>query len=418
MARINTTSVANQRPRLHKIVTHYMQALVRTEAASGAWLIAAAAIALVWSNSPWAHTYEQILQHPFGVVWGPVEFRRSLEWFINDGLMVLFFFVVGLEIRLEVHAGELAAWRRAALPVLAALGGMLAPALIYLAAAGGSETRAGWAIPTATDIAFAVGIIALLGKRVPRSLRILLLALAIIDDVGAIIVIALFYSAGLSLSGIAVAWLGIIGILFLQSMRVSQKWVYVLPAGVLWLGAYMAGIHPTLAGVVVGLMTPVEDEAGRSPAQALLHSLHPWVTFGIMPVFALANAGVVLGDIQFDIGARSVLWGVCLGLVLGKPLGIIGVTLAGLKLGFVRLPRNLTPRHVVVLGSVAGIGFTMSLFVAQLAFPASHLLSAARLSIVLASAGAAVGSLGLGYVLLRPAPVHATGAQQPHTAEC
>jgi NhaA family Na+:H+ antiporter len=397
------SSVARQR-RLHERVTDVMQALVRTEAASGVWLIAAAATALTWSNSPWADTYERILQHPLGFAWGSIVFKRSLEWLVNDGLMVLFFFVVGLEIRLEMHSGELATWRRAARPVMAALGGMIAPALIYLLVAGSKATRAGWAIPTATDIAFAVGVIALLGKRVPRPLRILLLALAIIDDVGAIVIIAVFYSAGLSATGVAIATLGVVGILCLQSLHIRSKWAYVLPAGAIWVGAYAAGVHPTLAGVVVGLLTPVQDLDGSSPAQTLLHRLHPWVTFGVMPVFALANAGVRLGQIGFDFSARSILSGVFLGLVLGKPLGVISFTLVGLRLGLVRLPHSLNHRHVLVLGAVAGIGFTMSLFVAQLAFTSPHLLRAARLSIVVASVGAAIGSLTLGYWLLSPAP--------------
>ncbi len=368
------------------------------------------------------------------------------------------FFVVGMEIRREIHHGELAEWRRAALPAAAALGGMLAPAALYLVIAGAPATRSGWGVPMATDIAFAVGILTLLGKRVPAALRVLLLALAVIDDLGAIVVIALFYSSGIALSGLLVAALGFGGVFAMQRLGVRAKLAYVVPAIVAWAGIYAAGIHPTIAGVIVGLVTPVRawlgpdgfmagvrhelehlaqvtpgalsshefaetlrhvDVARReamSPAESLIETLHPWVAFGIMPVFALANAGVAVSGGALDAASWSVVAAVTVGLVVGKPVGILLASWLTLRLRIGTLPAGMTLRHLVVLGVVGGVGFTMALFIAQLAFTGPSLLAAAKLGVLAASGGAAVLGLVLGRLLLAPVVV-ASAAQTADEAE-
>jgi Na+:H+ antiporter, NhaA family len=429
-----------------------LERFLRIEAASGILLLVAAAVALAWANSPWAASYVQLWHTPLGLRIGAFTFERTLEWFVNDALMVIFFFVVGMEIRRELHHGELSEWRRAALPVAAALGGMLAPAALYLALAGGQETRSGWGVPMATDIAFAVGILALLGKRVPAALRVLLLALAVIDDLGAIVVIAIFYSSGVALSGLFVAALGFAGVFALQRLGVRSKLAYVAPSLVAWAGIYSAGIHPTIAGVIVGLATPVRawlgpegfvagvrrelenlaqvepgalsshelagtlrhiDLARReaiSPAESLIEKLHPWVAFGVMPVFALANAGVTVSGGSLDAASLRIVIAVAVGLLVGKPAGILLASWLMLRLRIGTLPAGMTLRHLVVLGVVAGVGFTMALFIAQLAFTTASLLTAAKLGVLAASGGAAVLGLVLGRLLL--APVIATSAAQ------
>lgn len=435
-----------------------LERFLRIEAASGVLLLVTAAVALVWANSPWAGSYADLWHTKVGLRLGSFVFERPLEWIVNDGLMAIFFFVVGLEIRREIYCGELSEWRRAALPVAAALGGMVAPALLYLALAGGAETRSGWGVPMATDIAFAVGILTLLGKRVPAALRVLLLALAVIDDLGAIVVIALFYSSGLTLSGLFVAGVGLASVIVLQRLGVRSKLAYVPSAIVAWAGTYAAGIHPTIAGVVVGLMTPVRAWLGQegfvagvrheikhlerapigevssheladrlqhvnvarrealSPAEGLIHALHPWVAFAIMPIFALANAGVSLGQGKSSSDSTTVLVGVAAGLVVGKPLGVLLASWLTLRTGLGRLPSGVTLRHLIVLGTVAGVGFTMALFIAQLAFNDPTKLSAAKLGVLLASAGAGALAILLGRFLL-PAAAAAGAAQTADEAE-
>ncbi|MBL8911074.1 MAG: Na+/H+ antiporter NhaA [Archangium sp.] len=425
--------------RLAHFATRPLERFLQVQAASGIALLAVAACALVWANSPWADSYFSLWHTPIRLEIGQLRFEHPLEWFVNDGLMVVFFFVVGLEIRRELSHGELSELKRALLPAGAALGGMLAPALLYLALAGGSATRAGWGVPTATDIAFAVGVLALLGKRVPPALRVLLLALAVIDDLGAIVVIGLFYSAGIQGDGLAVAFVGVLGILVLQRFGVRHKAAYVAVGLVVWGGIAVAGVHPTIAGVIVGLLTPVRawlgpggflvslqreietlssasltshEFAGRlrqldaarrealSPAESLIELLHPWVAFGIMPIFALANAGVRLGGVELTPDSTRITFGVFAGLVFGKPLGVLVVCWLMLKLRVASLPVGLNTRHLVVLGSVAGIGFTMALFVARLAFTDALHLAAAKVGVLAATAAAAVAGLSMGRLLL------------------
>lgn len=416
--------------------------LLALPSASGILLLLAAAIALAWANSAWSASYVSLWRIPLGVRLGEVAFERQLGWWINDGLMAIFFFVIGLEIRREIHAGELSDLRRAALPLAAAVGGMIAPASIYVALNSGSTAVDGWGIPMATDIAFAVGVLALLGQRVPASLRILLLALAVIDDVGAILVIALFYSNGIEFAGVCVLAAGVLGVLALQWSGVRSPWSYVVPALTVWIGAYAAGVHPTIAGVIVGLLTPVRpwfDDDGlaaasarhiagsrresdpharlvhldrlrlasveaSAPVERLQHRFHGWVSFAIMPVFALANAGVALGDAEFSKDGSRIFGGVVLGLVCGKLIGIVGFAWLAVRLGWAVLPNGVSWRGIAVVGLVGGIGFTMSLFIAGLALPPGARLETAKLAILAASCIAAVVALLIGWFALHPSP--------------
>jgi NhaA family Na+:H+ antiporter len=444
--------------RVARLARRPLEGFLRIEAASGILLLGAAAVALTWANSPWAESYVQLWHTPLGIRVGSFTFERTLEWLVNDGLMAIFFFVVGMEIRREIHHGELSEWRRAAVPAAAALGGMLAPAGLYLLVAGGPATRSGWGVPMATDIAFAVGILTLLGQRVPAALRVLLLALAVIDDLGAILVIALFYSSGIDSAGLLVAAAGIVGILAMQRLGVRLKAAYIVPSVVAWAGVYAAGVHPTIAGVVVGLMTPVRTwlgpvgfvsgvrgelehldrvdpstlsthELGKtlrhvnaarreamSPAESLIEALHPWVAFGVMPIFALANAGVTVSGWEGESSSGSVAVAIAVGLIVGKPLGVLVATGIALRLGIGALPVGLGVRHLLVLGVVAGVGFTMALFIAQLAFTDPTLLAAAKLGVLGASGGAALLGIVLGRLLLAPSRV-AGAAQTADEAE-
>jgi len=417
------------------------------EASSGILLLGVACVALLWANSPWAELYERLWHARFGLSLGPWAFERDLHFWINDALMTVFFFVAGLEIRREMHQGELSQLKRAALPIVAAAGGMIAPALIYAGFNPGAPSHVGWGIPMATDIAFAVGALALLGKRVPPALRILLLALAVIDDVGAILVIAIFYSSEVQVVGFGVVALGLLLLLAWQLLGLRSPWAYVVPGAVIWTGMYVGGIHPTLTGVLVGLLTPVRAWFGAdhffarsasgierfqsaslrderqllheldetrlarreavSPLDGLQHALHRWVAYGIMPLFALANAGVPLGHAELDGVGLRVFFGVSLGLVVGKPLGIVAISWLTTRLGVTALPTGIGYRQLWLVGIVAGIGFTMALFVAQLAFPpgaqpSEALLETSKLAIICGSVVAALLAVAAGRFLLAP----------------
>jgi len=368
-------------------------------------LLVAAGIALAWANSPWAATYEALWHAGIPVA----GFRLDLHFLINDGLMTLFFFVVGLEVRRELHDGTLADRRQATLPLIAALGGVLLPALIYLNWSRDPAALPGWAVPTPTDIAFAVGVLALLGSRVPRGLRILLLAIAIIDDIAAILIIAFVYSDGVGLAGLGVSVVGILAVLALQRLGVWRPLVYVLPGAVIWLGLLQAGIHPVVGGVIVGLLTPAVPNPApgprqdpRAPVVWLQERLHGWSTFLVMPLFALANAGVSIAGnpLGADL-ARNVFTGVLLGLVLGKPVGILAASWLAERLGLITLPAGVTWPGFAVLGCLAGIGFTMSIFIGGLAFDEGALLDAVKLGVLAASSVAGVLGLALGAMFLR-----------------
>lgn len=434
-------------PPLHRVTMKASSAFARMlhiEAMSGIVLLIAAAIALIWANSPWAASYFATWHAPLALTLGPWTWSTDLHFFVNDVLMTIFFLVVGMEIRREMYNGALADVRQALLPIIAALGGVVVPALIYVALArGDAQLLNGWAIPTATDIAFAIGVLALLGKSIPGPLRIFLLALAIIDDIVAVLIIAFFYSGGLDYSGFGIALVGLVLVLLFNRMGVAAAWAYVVPGAILWLGLLHTGAHPTLAGVVLGLMTPVamrpaqrhhldvaeqaltrirsHAQRGQFEVDVLHHELriattaqrdllppvfrlpamlHPWVAFGVMPIFALANAGVQFGGMDLAAtGPHTVFWGVLLALVLGKPLGVFLATFLAVKSGVSPLPEGINWRGVLLVGVLAGIGFTMAIFVGGLAFSDAALLSAAKLGILAASATAAIVGLVYGFIV-------------------
>jgi NhaA family Na+:H+ antiporter len=415
-----------------------IQRILALEAASGFLLFIASAVALAWANSSFSRSYFALWHTEIGLRIGNLEIEHDLHFWINDGLMVIFFFVVGLEIRREMHSGQLSGLRRAILPVVAALGGMLVPAAIYFGLNVDRPTENGWGIPMATDIAFAVGVLTLLGARAAPPLRILLLAIAVIDDVGAILVIAFFYSSGVDVAGLYWAGAGVVLIILMQRLGVRSAWAYVFPAIAVWIGAYAGGVHPTLAGVAVGLMTPVKawlgperfvsetrshveavhragnareilghlDRIGRArlevfaPVDRMLHVLQGWVALGIMPLFALANAGVTLGDASFSGDGLAVFAGVALGLVFGKAAGIFTFSWVAERIRLVRMPAGVGWSGIGIVGLVGGIGFTMALFIAGLALPPGPMLETAKLAILGSSGLVAVIALVVGRVKL------------------
>ncbi|MBR0690182.1 Na+/H+ antiporter NhaA [Bradyrhizobium manausense] len=374
-----------------------LQQFLHVEAVSGVVLLVAAAAALLWANSPFAHSYHDVWNLPISLHLGGFVFVRSLHFWINDALMTIFFLVVGMEIRRELHEGALSRFDQAILPVLAAAGGVVVPALIYLSFNTVTGRSQGWAIPTATDIAFAVGVLALLGRSIPANVRVFLLALAIIDDIIAVLIIALFYSGGLDLNGFVATALGVLLALGFQRLGFSSAFAYVLPGFVVWAGFLMAGVHPTLAGVVLGLITPVRSAQPEiaAPVIRVETALHPWVAYAIMPLFALANAGVDLRSTEFAGGAQFVTLGIGLALCAGKPIGVIGATWLAVRIGGCRLAPGVTWAAVGLIGLLAGIGFTMSIFIAMLAFTDEGLLDAAKFGVLLGSLISV--TLGLGW---------------------
>ncbi|MBB5409177.1 NhaA family Na+:H+ antiporter [Paraburkholderia sp. HC6.4b] len=416
-----------------------LEHFLHVEAASGIILLAAALIALVWANSPFAHGYHALWDLPVTLGVGEFAFTKSVHFYINDALMTVFFLVVGMEIRREIHDGALSDIRQATLPLAAAVGGVTAPAIIFLAVNQGSNAANGWAIPTATDIAFAIGVLALLGRSIPGSVRVFLLTLAIVDDIIAVLIIAMFYSSGLDYSGFVLAAAGIVGVLVMRQTGIAAAPAYIVPGAAVWTGLLISGVHPTLAGVILGLLAPVlpmrgrervlvelsrathdvndvsTQEHGRNHADRIARplqtlrvaqrellppvvrvqwALHPWVAYGIMPLFALANAGVTIDGIDLSQhGAQWVALGVAVALVAGKPLGVFGVTWILVRLKLCRLPADMTWRGVGLIALLAGIGFTMSIFIATLAFTDDQLLNVAKLGILAGSFLA--GAIGL-----------------------
>ena len=375
-------------------------AFVHHEAAGGLALMAAALAALVASNSPLAWLYDGFLDTAVGVRVGPLAIDKPLLLWINDGLMAVFFFLVGMEIKRELLRGELSTVGQAALPVLAAAGGMAVPAAIYAAInAGDPAALRGWAIPTATDIAFSVGVLALLGSRVPASLKIFLLALAIIDDLGAIVIIALFYTEHLSWSMLAPAAVGA-GILWVLNARgVTRPAPYILTGIFIWVCVLKSGVHATLAGVVVALAIPLKP---GTPEQASLleqleESLHPWVAFAVLPLFAFANAGVSLQGLSLAKLLEPVPLGIAAGLFPGKMIGILGATWLAVSAGLAQKPAGATWAQIAGLAVLGGIGFTMSLFIGMLAFPDPAHAGQLRLGVLAGSLLSAV----VGYLVLR-----------------
>jgi NhaA family Na+:H+ antiporter len=375
-----------------------LQQFLKLEAAGGVVLCAAAAMALMLANSPLETFYIQFLDLPLAIQIGGLAIAKPLLLWVNDGLMAIFFMLVGLEVKREVVEGELSRVSDAALPAIAALGGMAGPALVYLACNwGDAEALRGWAIPTATDIAFALGVLALVGPRAPASLKVFLLALAIIDDLGAIIIIAAFYTAELSLVALTLAGVGVIALVALNLSGVSHRAAYMLAGVFIWVCVLKSGIHATLAGVIVGLAMPLRAVDGSSPSRDLEHDLHPWVAFGVLPVFAFANAGVGLADISPGELLHPIKVGIGLGLLVGKQVGVIGSIWAATRIGVGTLPEGTDWLQLYGLALLTGIGFTMSLFIGTLAFPVEAYDLDVRIAVLLASLISAI----CGYLVLR-----------------
>jgi Na+:H+ antiporter, NhaA family len=373
-----------------------LREFLATEAAAATVLLVAAVAAIAWVNAPFGDSYEDLWTTELTLGVGGADVSLSLRHWINDGLMTLFFFVVGLEVKRELVVGELHEPRKAAAPVLAALGGMIVPAAIYGALNAGTEGASGWGIPMATDIAFAVGVLAMLGRRAPSGLRVFLLSLAIVDDIGAIVVIALFYAEALNLGWLASAGGLLLVMVLMRWAGVRYMPLYVLVGVAIWFATLESGVHATIAGVAIALLTPA-----RTTAERLEHVLHPWTGFVVLPVFALANAGVVLSlDDLADSFASRVTLGIILGLVLGKIVGITGATLLARRAGLGALPAGVSTRQLVAVSAVAGIGFTVSLFVTSLAFTSSALVAEAKIGILAASILAAF----VAFVVLRTGP--------------
>ncbi|HUC10773.1 MAG TPA: Na+/H+ antiporter NhaA [Stellaceae bacterium] len=378
-----------------------LQQFMALESAGGIVLGGAALLAMILANSPLGPFYTRFLDIPLGIQIGSLLIKKPLLLWVNDGLMAVFFMLVGLEVKREVAEGGLSDRAKAVLPVIAALGGMAIPALIYTAFNwGNAEALRGWAIPTATDIAFALGVLSLLGSRVPSSLRLFLLAVAIIDDLGAIVIIAVFYSTELSWTALACAGLGVAVLAVLNLAGVARRAPYMLAGVFLWVCVLKSGIHATLAGVVVGMAVPLRIPRAASPLLGLEHDLHPWVAFGVLPVFAFANAGVRLFGITVSDLLDPIALGVAFGLILGKQFGIAGSIWLSVRSGLGSLPEGANWRHIYGLALLCGIGFTMSLFIGSLAFPAEGYDIDIRIAVLVASSVSALS----GYLLLRSQP--------------
>lgn len=371
----------------------------RLEAAGGIVLGAAVLLAIILNNSPLRELYDALLDLRLTVSVGDAGISKPLFLWVNDGLMAIFFLLVGLELKREVLEGELSSRDQIVLPALAAVAGMALPALIYLAATSGQpELADGWAIPAATDIAFALGILSLLGDKVPVSVKVFLTAIAMMDDLGAIIVIAAFYTDTLGWFELGLAGLATAGLVILNRLGVTARGPYMLIGLALWVCVLKSGVHATLAGVLVGLAVPLRatDADGHSPLRHLEHQLHPWVAFGVLPVFAFVNGGLPLLDMQPADMVAPVPLGIALGLILGKQLGIFGMTWLAVKTGLARLPRGMDWRSAYGVALLAGVGFTMSLFISSLAFDAPALVMQTRLGVL---AGSLVCG-ALGYLVL------------------
>lgn len=372
--------------------------LLRHEAAGGVLLIVAAVAALFVANSGLNPGYQALLGSKLSILVNGEGLSKPLILWINDGLMALFFFLIGIELKREMVEGRLKNPRDVMLPGLAAAGGMAAPALAYALINWGSpETLGGWAIPAATDIAFAVGVLALLGRRVPPGLKIFLLTLAILDDLGAILVIALFYTAELKLGYLGAALLPLAGMALMNRAGAHRVAPMLLLGAVLWMLVLKSGVHPTLAGVVTAFFVPIRDRFGKSPLHSLEHALSPYVAFGVLPLFAFANAGIVLDGLSIRDVLAPVPLGIVAGLVIGKQAGVFGITWVLVKTGWARLPEGVTWTHLYGVACLAGIGFTMSLFIGSLSFADPALMNEVRLGVLSGSALSAV----VGFAVLR-----------------
>lgn len=420
-------------------VNRFMQ----VESAGGIVLIIASMIAMIWANSSYSEVYEHFIHTPMKLVIGSFKLEGSFHHWVNDGLMVIFFYVVGMEIKRELVIGELSTPKKAALPLLAAVGGMVFPALIYLFFNYGQEGASGWGIPMATDIAFAIGILTLMSRKVPFSVKIFLLALAIVDDLGAVLVIAFFYTNKLVVESLGLASICFALILIFRISGIRNYWIYLTLSIVAWYQVLHSGVHATIAGVILGFLVPLrsyyketelaekfkditskinkdvdtsedfdeslsaETEAdlselsyyaigAQSPVARSLHNLHPWVTFVIMPLFALVNAGVPLQGVgAAELASSPIAIGIILGLFVGKPLGVLITCFVAIKAGLAELPKGVTWRHMASVGFLAGIGFTMALFVSNLALGKPELEVFSKMGILFASAISSIAGLTL-----------------------
>jgi NhaA family Na+:H+ antiporter len=421
------TWIGSDRP-LARLVARPLARFLHVEAAGGILLLGATVVALVWANSPWQDSYQELWQTVGTLGVGDYALSETLQHWVNDGLMAVFFFVVGLEIKRELVAGDLSKPRDAALPAIAAVGGMVVPAVVYLVANGGGAGQDGWGVPMATDIAFAVGVLALLGDRVPPAAKLLLLALAIVDDIGAIAVIAIFYTEDLAFGWLAAAVGGLIVVAQMRRLKVWYGPLYLVAGVLVWWFTLQSGIHATIAGVALGLVTParplmpapqadeIADRLSADPdvsaedvrevsfalresvsvAERVGEELHPWSSYVIVPIFALANAGIPLSwDALGDASSSAVTLGVIAGLVIGKPVGIVLAAVIAVRTGLGRLPEGVTWRHIVGIGALAGIGFTVSLFISGLAFTTDALRDQAALGVLAASALAAMAGIAV-----------------------
>jgi len=374
---------------------------LKLESSGGILLVGAAILALVFANTPLDNVYRELIRMPVAIRVGPLEIAKPLLLWVNDGLMAVFFFLVGLELKREVREGELSDWRKVVLPAAGAIGGMAVPALLYIGFnSGNADALRGWAIPAATDIAFALGILGLLGSRVPTGLKVFLVSLAIFDDLAAILIIAFFYTNKLSVVALAVG-AACLAVLFLLNRRGVVAIVPYLFVGlVMWVAVLKSGVHATLAGVLLALFIPLHDRADpvRSPLRELEHDLHPSVAYVILPLFAFANAGVNLGSAGASV-LHPVPLGIAIGLFLGKQLGVFGACWLAIRLGFAKLPEGVDWRRLYGAALLCGVGFTMSLFIATLAFEggAAEYLGMDRLGILSGSLLSAVA----GYFWLR-----------------
>lgn len=443
MPDLSSHRLPNRASRVTNRALSAIEGFLHIEALSGIVLLLSAAAALILANSEYASFYEAFWHTSLGVNFGYLTISYDLHFWVNDALMTVFFLVAGMEIRREIHEGALANFKQAALPIVAAIGGVFLPAIIYLSFNLHGGHVYGWAVPTATDIAFALGILALLGKAIPTNLHIILLSLAIIDDIIAVLIIAFFYSTNIDPSGLTIVAVGIALVLFFQWIGLASAWLYILPGAIIWCGLFIMGVHPSLAGVILGMMTPVlparslispltmlsnavkalQEKNTNSdlhhitktlktmrkgqrdiiaPVIRIQKALHPWVAYGIMPIFAFANAGVSFEN--FDLSSDKsflIVLGVVIGLCVGKPLGIMTASYLAVKSGLCRLPSNTTWSGILLIGFLAGIGFTMSIFVSMLAFQDVILLDSAKIGVLCASGLSALLGLGYGIVYIK-----------------
>ncbi|CUU53393.1 putative sodium:proton antiporter [Actinobacillus pleuropneumoniae] len=379
-----------------------IQKFLKLEAASGILLLVSALLAMIFANTDLNQLYFSFLQTEVAIKFGAFSIDKPLLMWVNDGFMAVFFILVGMEVKRELFEGSLSSYQKAIFPAVAALGGMIIPALVYWFINQNSpEYQQGWAIPMATDIAFALGIVALLSKQVPPALKVFLLALAIIDDLGAIIVIALFFSHEMSMQALTIASIAIVILVAMNRYKVTGLINYAIIGTILWASVLKSGVHATLAGVIIGFCIPLRGKNGEAPLHHLEHALAPWCSFAILPLFAFSNAGVSLEGMSLDKLASPLPLGVALGLIIGKPVGVFLFSYVTVLLGIAKVPEGINLKQIFAIAVLCGIGFTMSMFIAGLAFgeedASESVLALARLGILMGTFVAAI----IGYFLLK-----------------